>query len=150
MLLCQYCIHYTFGDLPVFFQTVRKALEELFDSGEVIRSDLVISTKLFDGGNGVNDRGLSRKHIVEGMQAALERMKLTYVDLVFCHRPDVTTPMEETVRAMNHIIDRGAWTQDARCCMIVMMKGVVALWGLKHFHTFPIISTSCLFVQFFL
>lgn len=84
-----------------------QALEELFDSGEVIRSDLVISTKLFDGGNGVNDRGLSRKHIVEGMQAALERMKLTYVDLVFCHRPDVTTPMEETVRAMNHIIDRG-------------------------------------------
>jgi len=84
-----------------------QALEELFDSGEVIRSDLVISTKLFDGGNGVNDRGLSRKHIVEGISAALERMKLTYVDLVFCHRPDVTTPMEETVRAMNHIIDRG-------------------------------------------
>ena len=84
-----------------------QALEELFESGEVIRSDLVISTKLFDGGNGVNDRGLSRKHIVEGIKNALERMKLTYVDLVFCHRPDVTTPMEETVRAMNHIIDRG-------------------------------------------
>lgn len=78
----------------------------------MIRSDLVISTKLFDGGNGVNDRGLSRKHLVEGIKNALERMKLTYVDLVFCHRPDVTTPMEETVRAMNHIIDRGAWTQD--------------------------------------
>lgn len=84
-----------------------QALEELFESGDVLRSDLVISTKLFDGGNGINDRGLSRKHIVEGMQAALQRMRLAYVDLVFCHRPDVTTPMEETVRAMNHIIDRG-------------------------------------------
>ena len=71
------------------------------------RSDLVISTKIFDGGSGVNDRGLSRKHLVEGMQASLRRMKLDYVDLVFCHRPDVTTPMEETVRAMNYILDRG-------------------------------------------
>lgn len=84
-----------------------QALEHLFESGDVLRSDLVISTKLFDGGNGVNDRGLSRKHLVEGMQGALQRMRLAYVDLVFCHRPDATTPMEETVRAMNHLIDRG-------------------------------------------
>ena len=82
-------------------------MEHLFESGDVLRSDLVISTKLFDGGNGVNDRGLSRKHLVEGMQGALQRMRLAYVDLVFCHRPDATTPMEETVRAMNHLIDRG-------------------------------------------
>ncbi|CAK9057832.1 Probable voltage-gated potassium channel subunit beta (K(+) channel subunit beta) [Durusdinium trenchii] len=84
-----------------------QALHQLLELGEVLRSDLVISTKIFDGGNGVNDRGLSRKHIVEGMQSALHRMRLSYVDLVFCHRPDVTTPMEETVRAMNHIVDRG-------------------------------------------
>ncbi len=71
------------------------------------RSDLVVSTKLFWGGKGPNDRGLSRKHIVEGIHASLTRLKLDYVDLLFCHRPDVETPIEETVRAMNHVIDRG-------------------------------------------
>jgi voltage-dependent potassium channel beta subunit len=71
------------------------------------RSDLVVSTKLFWGGKGPNDRGLSRKHIVEGIQASLRRLGLDYVDLLFCHRPDPETPIEETVRAMNFAIDRG-------------------------------------------
>ena len=71
------------------------------------RSDLVISTKIFWGGKGPNDRGLSRKHIIEGTDAALARLQLDYVDLIFCHRPDIRTPIEETVRAMNFIIDQG-------------------------------------------
>ncbi len=71
------------------------------------RSDLVLSTKIFWGGEGVNDQGLSRKHIVEGLDASLARLQLDYVDLLFCHRPDKRTPIEETVRAMTHVIDRG-------------------------------------------
>lgn len=71
------------------------------------RSDLVISTKIFWGGEGPNDNGLSRKHIIEGMRASLARLDLDYVDLVFCHRPDIYTPIEETVRAMNFVIDQG-------------------------------------------
>lgn len=71
------------------------------------RSDLVISTKIFWGGDGPNDRGLSRKHIVEGMNASLARLQMDYVDLVFAHRPDIHTPMEETVRAFNHVLDKG-------------------------------------------
>ena len=71
------------------------------------RSDLVVSTKIFWGGRGPNDRGLSRKHIVEGTDAALKRLQLDYVDLVFCHRPDFHTPVEETVRAMSHVVDSG-------------------------------------------
>lgn len=71
------------------------------------RSDLVLSTKIFWGGDGPNDKGLSRKHILEGTDAALKRMQVEYVDLIFCHRPDPHTPIEETVRAMNHIIDQG-------------------------------------------
>jgi voltage-dependent potassium channel beta subunit len=71
------------------------------------RSDLVVSTKVFWGGPGPNDRGLSRKHIIEGVLASLDRLRLDYVDLVFCHRPDPDTPIEETVRAMNWLIDRG-------------------------------------------
>lgn len=71
------------------------------------RSDLVVSTKIFWGGNGPNDRGLSRKHIIEGTNSALERLQTDYVDLIFCHRPDLHTPIEETVRAMNHVINQG-------------------------------------------
>lgn len=81
------------------------------------RSDLVISTKIFWGGKaqgpgepylyGPNDRGLSRKHILEGADASLKRLQLDYVDLIFCHRPDIETPIEETVRAMSHLIDQG-------------------------------------------
>jgi len=71
------------------------------------RSDLVISTKLFWGGKGPNDRGLSRKHIFEGINASLKRLQLDYVDLLYCHRPDLYTPVEETVWAMNLTIQQG-------------------------------------------
>lgn len=71
------------------------------------RSDLVISTKLFWGGSGPNDKGLSRKHIIEGTKASLKRLDMDYVDLLYCHRPDTSTPVEETVRAMNWVIDHG-------------------------------------------
>ena len=71
------------------------------------RSDLVISTKIFWVGKGPNDTGLSRKHIFEGMEASLRRLQLDYVDLVYCHRPDRDTPIEETVRAMSHIVGLG-------------------------------------------
>lgn len=80
---------------------------EVFKKAGWKRSDLVISTKLFWGGKGPNDRGLSRKHLLEGIDASLERMQLDYVDLLFCHRPDMHTPIEETVRAMTHIINQG-------------------------------------------
>jgi voltage-dependent potassium channel beta subunit len=71
------------------------------------RSDLVVSTKIFWGGDGPNDQGLSRKHVVEGTIASLERLQMDYVDLVYCHRPDVETPIAETVRAMSYLVDNG-------------------------------------------
>lgn len=71
------------------------------------RSDLVLSTKIFWGGEGPNDQGLSFKHIKEGTEAALQRLQTDYVDLIFCHRPDKHTPIEETVWAMNQMIQEG-------------------------------------------
>src|SRR5512135_3289165 len=65
------------------------------------RQELVVSTKIFWGGamtKGPNATGLSRKHILEGMDESLARLQMDYVDLVFCHRPDIRTPIEETVR----------------------------------------------------
>lgn len=71
------------------------------------RESYVISTKVFWGGNGPNDTGLSHKHIIEGFNNALRRLQLEYVDLVFCHRPDPNTPIEETVRAIDILIKQG-------------------------------------------
>jgi voltage-dependent potassium channel beta subunit len=71
------------------------------------RSEFLVSTKIFWGGMGVNQIGLSRKHILEGAEAALARYQLDYVDLIFCHRPDIHTPVEETVRAMNYLVNNG-------------------------------------------
>nr|XP_009669981.1 PREDICTED: voltage-gated potassium channel subunit beta-2 [Struthio camelus australis] len=58
------------------------------------RSSLVITTKIFWGGKAETERGLSRKHIIEGLKASLERLQLEYVDVVFANRPDPNTPME--------------------------------------------------------
>ena len=76
------------------------------------REDLVISTKLFYndlnfGNPKINRVGLSRKHIIEGIKASLKRLQLDYVDVLFCHRQDDETPLEETCRAMNWIIEKG-------------------------------------------
>ncbi|ETM00147.1 hypothetical protein L917_03107 [Phytophthora nicotianae] len=56
---------------------------------------------------GHEDLGNTRKHILEGTQASLRRLDLDYVDVIFCHRPDPFTPIEETVRAMNYVINKG-------------------------------------------
>ncbi|KAK5117055.1 hypothetical protein LTR62_006776 [Meristemomyces frigidus] len=75
------------------------------------RNDYVISTKInwgaANGDNPVNNGGLSRKHLVEGTNASLERLGLEYVDLLYAHRPDRYTPMEEIVRGFNFLIDQG-------------------------------------------
>ncbi|XP_036822592.1 voltage-gated potassium channel subunit beta-1 [Oncorhynchus mykiss] len=71
------------------------------------RSSLVITTKLYWGGKAETERGLNRKHIIEGLRSSLQRMQLEYVDVVFANRPDSNTPMEEIVRAMTHVINQG-------------------------------------------
>jgi voltage-dependent potassium channel beta subunit len=73
------------------------------------RSSWTVSSKVFfgDGGKLPNQTGLSRKHIFEACNAALQRLQVDYLDLYFCHRPDKNTPIEETVWAMNHLIAQG-------------------------------------------
>ncbi len=72
------------------------------------RSDLVLSSKCFwPMGDGPNDRGLSRKHIAESVEASLKRMGVDYLDLYFCHREDPETDMEETARALDDLIAAG-------------------------------------------
>lgn len=71
------------------------------------RDSFIISSKVFWGGSKPTQKGLSRKHIVDACHAALKRLQVDYIDLYFCHRPDMNTPVEETVRTMNDLIQQG-------------------------------------------
>ncbi len=75
------------------------------------RSSFTVSSKVFFGLNGKenkpNQKGLSRKHVVEACNGALQRLQVDYLDLYFCHRPDKNTPIEETVWAMNTLLQQG-------------------------------------------
>lgn len=98
------------------------------------RESYVVSTKIFWGGHGPNDTGLSHKHIVEGVHNALRRLQLDYVDLVFAHRPDSNTPIEETVRAFDLIIKQGKafyWgTSEWSAAEIMRADGIARQYGL--------------------
>lgn len=73
------------------------------------RESFVVSSKVFFGteNKGPNRVGLSRKHVIEACNAALKRLQVDYLDLYFCHRPDKNTPIEETVWAMNTLLQQG-------------------------------------------
>jgi voltage-dependent potassium channel beta subunit len=73
------------------------------------RSSYLVTTKIFWGlHDGVNERNtLNRKRLIEGINGSLERFQLDYVDVIYCHRADKTTPIEETVWAMHNIIEWG-------------------------------------------
>ncbi len=72
------------------------------------RMDYVVSTKIFWWGpRERNQMGLSKKHLIEGMTASLRRLQMDYVDIVYCHRPDPETPMEEVISGIKYILDRG-------------------------------------------
>jgi voltage-dependent potassium channel beta subunit len=75
------------------------------------RTSYTISSKVFFGHRGKenkpNQTGLSRKHITEACHEAMQRLQVDYLDLYFCHRPDKNTPIEETVLAMNTLIQQG-------------------------------------------
>jgi voltage-dependent potassium channel beta subunit len=73
------------------------------------RDTYVVSSKVFFGAGGKlpTQKGLHRKHLVEACEAALKRLKVDYLDLFFCHRPDKDTPIEETVWTMHNLIAQG-------------------------------------------
>lgn len=112
------CIEYgiNFFDTAEFYSgdgLAEKLLGQSFKNLNVKREDIVVSTKLFFGTKqlhlrkhtDVNDNGLSRKHIIEGTRASLARLQLNYVDVLFAHRYDKSTPLEETCRAFSWVID---------------------------------------------
>lgn len=118
----------TATEKEVALQTIDKAYElgiNFFDTsnsysrggaelavGEAVkrypRSSYVLSTKVFRPmGEGPNDRGLSRKHIMEQSEASLKRLGVDYIDIYYCHSFDTETPVEETLRAMEDLVRQG-------------------------------------------
>jgi len=73
------------------------------------RSSYLVSSKVYFGDHrkGINQRGLSKKHIFEACHSALDRLQVDYLDLYYCHRPDRNVPIEETVWAMHQLIMQG-------------------------------------------
>ena len=107
-------IHHAY-DLGInFFDTaniyIRGEAEKVV--GQAIKSftrdSYVLATKVFwPMGDGPNDRGLSRKHIIEQANASLKRLDVDYIDLYYCHRYDPETPLEETLRALDDLVRQG-------------------------------------------
>lgn len=105
---------------------------------EYPRSTYVVSSKVFfPTGRGVNEWGLSRKHIFENIERTLKNMQMDYIDLYFCHRFDNTTPMEETLRALSDLVAQGK----------ILYYGVSEEWGasrlveaqaiIEKYHLYP-------------
>jgi voltage-dependent potassium channel beta subunit len=99
------------------------------------RQAIVISSKVFwQTFPGVNGRGLSRKHLAESVDASLKRLGLEYLDLYFCHRFDPDTPIEEVVRTMTILTERGKilyWgTSEWEASQIAEAYGIARQYGL--------------------
>ena len=92
------------------------------------RSSYLVSSKAYFGTEGAkskpNQRGLSRKHLVEACEAALRRLQVDYLDLYFCHRPDKQTPIEETVWTMHQVV----------------LQGKILYWGTSEWDAFEIME----------
>lgn len=99
------------------------------------RDSYTVSSKVYWGGDLPTQRGLSRKHVHDACHAALRRLQVDYLDLFFCHRPDIECPIEETVRAMNDLVSQGKvlywgtseWTAD----QLAEAAGVARALGLQ-------------------
>jgi len=98
------------------------------------RDSYCVSSKVFWGGKLPTQRGLSRKHVHDCCHAALKRLQVEYLDLYFCHRPDLDTPLEETVRAMGDLVAQGKvlyWgTSEWRADEIAEAAGIARDLGL--------------------
>jgi aryl-alcohol dehydrogenase-like predicted oxidoreductase len=108
---------------------------------KVPREEVLVATKVFGetGAKGPNARGLSRSHIVDGVKASLKRLQLDYIDLYQVHGFDPATPIEETVRALDHLVQHGqvryVGVSNWAAWQIVKALGIADRHGLARFQS---------------
>ncbi|HEV7122307.1 MAG TPA: aldo/keto reductase, partial [Rhodanobacter sp.] len=108
---------------------------------KVPREEVVVATKVFGetGEKGPNARGLSRHHIIDGVKASLKRLQLDYIDLYQVHGFDPATPIEETVRALDHLVQHGhvryVGVSNWAAWQIVKAVGIADRYGLARFQS---------------
>ncbi|XP_072349308.1 LOW QUALITY PROTEIN: voltage-gated potassium channel subunit beta-3-like [Scyliorhinus torazame] len=124
------------------------------------RSSFIISTKLYWGGQAETERGLSRKHIIEGLQGSLERLQLEYVDIVFANRPDIPGSSEGSQRGEGgrrtvsvpcsssrchsfHVL-----TEIVRAMAYLVNQGKAMYWGTSRWSTVEIMEAYSMARQF--
>ena len=98
----------------------RKNISQAIKDLKIPREKIIVTIKIYMSGSDPNDIGEGRKHIIEGTKNSLKKLQLDYCDVVYAHRYDMNTPIEETVRAMNYLIEKGLafywatseWTAD--------------------------------------
>jgi aryl-alcohol dehydrogenase-like predicted oxidoreductase len=103
------------------------------------RDDLVITTKVFGKtGEGINDRGVSRRHLQMAVEASLKRLKTDRIDVYFLHQFDKDTPMDETLRALDDLVSQGKILYPAAsnwaAWQVAKALGISALAGLARFE----------------
>lgn len=154
----------TFGDQADERESVRmvnRALDEginFFDTADLYtngaaeevlgkalqgkRGEVVVATKVFNPmGPGPNDRGLSRRHILKAVDDSLRRLKMDYVDLYQLHQPDCTTPLEESLAAMDQLVREGK-TRYVGVSNYAAWQICQAIWICDRRHWAPVISVQ--------
>ncbi|SCY10135.1 voltage-dependent potassium channel beta subunit, animal [Paenibacillus polysaccharolyticus] len=146
------CMHKAYELGVNFFDTSNSytGAEEVMGSTlkSYSRSSYVLATKLFfPQGSGPNERGLSRKHIVEQCEASLKRLGTDYIDLYQCHRFDSETPVEETLRALDDLQAQGkilyAGVSEWTAAQIAEASGISKRLNLR-----PLISNQPIYNMF--
>lgn len=130
--------HFDTADQYGYGQTYAGAAEESL--GKALqgfpRNSYVLATKTYwPVGEGINDKGLSRKHIFEQCHASLQRLGVDYIDIYYCHRFDVETPLQETLFALNDLIRQGKilyiGVSEWSPTQILQAKTIVERYGLN-------------------
>jgi aryl-alcohol dehydrogenase-like predicted oxidoreductase len=123
-----------------------KILGQALKNLNIAREDVVIASKVFgEMGKGPNARGLSRSHIINGVKASLQRMQLDHIDLYQVHGFDPATPIEETLRALDTMVQHGhvryigvsnwaAW-QIAKALGISERLGIASFQSLQAYYS---------------
>uniref|UniRef100_A0A3Q2XR37 Potassium voltage-gated channel subfamily A regulatory beta subunit 3 n=1 Tax=Hippocampus comes TaxID=109280 RepID=A0A3Q2XR37_HIPCM len=109
------------------------------------RSSYVVTTKIYWGGPAETERGLSRKHIIEGLRGSLARLKLDYVDIIFANRSDVNSPMEGSQRVSLCV---HVYAEVVRAMTFVINQGMAMYWGTSRWNAMEIMEAYSIARQF--